>query len=722
MPIHRIQIYFIFIFLLFLIFRCSKEKQPDNQAPVVTITTPADSQTVYDEFTVTASASDNVGILKVEFFIDNTVVPVSEDLTSPYEYIWNTTGELDSSYHYIYANAYDMSNNITTSKTVVCVVNNEGRAPVPVALHVPEEIDKHSIYLSWEKSIDKDFREYRLYRNIVDVWDSTAALVSIIQNRSTLNYRDIGVNADSSKVTPYGLDENTRYYYQLAVVDSFDLQGRSVSTSGVTILPTPVTLKDSYKATKYSVTISWYSTNEDVRYYRVHRSRQPTVGSTMSDSVGIAAPENVAYTDTGLVAVTGYYYKMFLIDSAGYSVGSNTIRIETAGIDTLQLFTPLEDDISKCAIRLRWTRNHEEDNTTYNLFRSDQSGVTSLDDSVTVIENKDDTVYVDRCLEQGKTYYYILHLRDSRDNLSISNEVNATTLQIQPLQISSTNIEKYSAQLNWEKYGSDDFLEYGLYRDVYDDFDTASAESKLYFHDKQTTQHIDANLILDQTYYYKFSVRDTFGYAALSLTSIHTKSVQPVEIKSVEVVSDQSFLITFTMNREDEDFSHYEVYRAKSSEVDMTDTKVLTRYDKADTSFTDVFEQSQIAQFFYRAYVFDQRGNSCTGSNVMGDTLNADPSPVELSVDGTTHQSVTLSWTKNQNEDFQRYSLYRCVYDDFTKDSPDAVHVVDIYNEDVKRYEDQNLSGGVLYYYIIYIFDIGGKYAASNIVSGLTTP
>jgi hypothetical protein len=93
----------------------------DTQAPTVSITAPTGGATVSGTTTVTASASDNVGVSKVEFYIDGTLK--STDTSSPYSYDWNTTTYTNSS-HSIYAKAYDAANNVGTSSTVTVTVSN----------------------------------------------------------------------------------------------------------------------------------------------------------------------------------------------------------------------------------------------------------------------------------------------------------------------------------------------------------------------------------------------------------------------------------------------------------------------------------------------------------------------------------------------------------------------------------------------------------------------
>jgi hypothetical protein len=93
----------------------------DTTAPTVSVTAPANGATVSGTVSVNATASDNVGVSKVEFYVDGTLR--STDTTSPYSYSWDTTTFSNSS-HTIVAKAYDAANNIGTSSNVTVTVNN----------------------------------------------------------------------------------------------------------------------------------------------------------------------------------------------------------------------------------------------------------------------------------------------------------------------------------------------------------------------------------------------------------------------------------------------------------------------------------------------------------------------------------------------------------------------------------------------------------------------
>src|SRR5207247_6286752 len=92
----------------------------DTNPPAVTITSPTDAATVSGTVTIAASASDDVGIAGVQFFVDGNAQG-AEITSAPYSISW-ATRQLPNGAHILTARARDSGGNATTSSAV----------PVPV--------------------------------------------------------------------------------------------------------------------------------------------------------------------------------------------------------------------------------------------------------------------------------------------------------------------------------------------------------------------------------------------------------------------------------------------------------------------------------------------------------------------------------------------------------------------------------------------------------------
>ncbi|PYS20039.1 MAG: hypothetical protein DMG11_30690, partial [Acidobacteria bacterium] len=95
---------------------------PDSTPPTVSLTAPVNGATVSGTTTVSATASDNVGVVGVQFKLDGANLG-AEDTASPYSVSWNTTTASNGS-HTLTAVARDAAGNSTTSAAVTVTVSN----------------------------------------------------------------------------------------------------------------------------------------------------------------------------------------------------------------------------------------------------------------------------------------------------------------------------------------------------------------------------------------------------------------------------------------------------------------------------------------------------------------------------------------------------------------------------------------------------------------------
>src|SRR5207249_1996229 len=96
---------------------------PDATPPTVSITSPSSVSTVCGTITVTASASDNVGVAGVQFRLDGSDLG-AEDASSPYSVSWDTSAVSNGS-HTLTARARDAAGNTATSSPVTVTVSND---------------------------------------------------------------------------------------------------------------------------------------------------------------------------------------------------------------------------------------------------------------------------------------------------------------------------------------------------------------------------------------------------------------------------------------------------------------------------------------------------------------------------------------------------------------------------------------------------------------------
>ncbi len=98
----------------------------DTTVPTVNITTPVSGATISGQVKVVASATDNVGLAKVEFLVDGAVKHA--DTTAPYEYLFDSLS-LPNGSHGLQARAYDAAGNAANSSVVTVNIANPVQNP-----------------------------------------------------------------------------------------------------------------------------------------------------------------------------------------------------------------------------------------------------------------------------------------------------------------------------------------------------------------------------------------------------------------------------------------------------------------------------------------------------------------------------------------------------------------------------------------------------------------
>jgi hypothetical protein len=88
----------------------------DTTSPSVTITSPAGGAKVSGTVTVSASASDNVAVVKVELWVDGKLS--STDTASPWSFSLSTRSWKAGVSHKLVCKAYDAAGTVGTSATV----------------------------------------------------------------------------------------------------------------------------------------------------------------------------------------------------------------------------------------------------------------------------------------------------------------------------------------------------------------------------------------------------------------------------------------------------------------------------------------------------------------------------------------------------------------------------------------------------------------------------
>ncbi len=93
----------------------------DTQPPTSTITAPMDGSTVAGVVTISASATDNVGVARVDFYVKTTLVGSASN--PPYQVTWDSRSRVNGKVA-LAVKAYDAAGNYKSSPNVFVTIAN----------------------------------------------------------------------------------------------------------------------------------------------------------------------------------------------------------------------------------------------------------------------------------------------------------------------------------------------------------------------------------------------------------------------------------------------------------------------------------------------------------------------------------------------------------------------------------------------------------------------
>lgn len=115
---------------------------PDTTPPTVSITSPVEGAVLLGLVDIAASATDDVGVTKVEFYVDGVLL--AEDQNSPYLASWDTSTTINDS-HVLTAKAYDAAGNVGTATPVSVTVSNPPPDTTPPTVNITYPADGSTV-------------------------------------------------------------------------------------------------------------------------------------------------------------------------------------------------------------------------------------------------------------------------------------------------------------------------------------------------------------------------------------------------------------------------------------------------------------------------------------------------------------------------------------------------------------------------------------------------
>jgi glucose/arabinose dehydrogenase/PKD repeat protein len=393
---------------------------PDTTLPSVSLSAPAGNAIVTGTaVTVSATASDNVGVVGVQFIMDGANLG-TEDATAPYSIVWNTTTAASTS-HSLSARARDLAGNIATAAAVNVTVDNQAPTGSVVINGGAAATASRSVTLTLSAA------------------DAAGPVSQMRFSNAATGFSTAEAYATTKAWTlTSGAGTKTVYVQFKDAIGNW-----SVSVTAAIILDTTaptISAVSSSGVSSSSATIAW-TTSEPA-------TSQVEYGPTISYGTLTAADGNLVTSHsvviTGLASQTTYNYRARSKDAAGNEgLGSRLTFTTASGPDLTAPSTPAglaAIIISPTQINLSWSAATDNVGVTgYFVYR----------DTIQVAAPATTSVQ-DTALTRGTTYGYSVAARDAAGNISApSTPVSVTTPAFVVANVQSSGITSSKATVTW---------------------------------------------------------------------------------------------------------------------------------------------------------------------------------------------------------------------------------------------------------------------------------
>jgi len=396
---------------------------------------------------------------------------------------------------------------------------------------------------------------------------------------------------------------------------------------------------------------------------------------------------------------------------------------------------------------LTWDETMALDFDHYEVHMTNADDFIPVEKSlVDTVDDQSTTEYNVTGLSEGTTYYFRVRVVDNENPekgpyLKDSNEVEGTTdgLNIPPpapFLEEAWTITNDSAKLNWSRCNESDFAYYELHASLDQNFTANKNNSWAKLYDPDMTGGQFIGLWENETIYAKIRVWDSGRKNNLSNeVTFKTLDYDPLASTLFDPTNtsyhETDLFWTYNCNT---DFNHYEVhYSTEEGFTPEAATLYQANYDLRDNETKVEGLQDGVTYYFVIRTV--DNGSHHVDSNEIEVTtplLNIPPIAVVLEVpDGSdiSDKWIKLSWSENEEEDFDHYEIYRSNIENFDIDDDEGELVKEETRASRTSYKVTNLDPDTTYHFKVRTWDEGDEetqqeplYNDSNEISVHTEP
>ncbi len=214
--------------LLTFFFNCSITEEVEDYKvfPEIRIVKPEPGSVISQLTLLSAIVSDSMGVEKVDFIINDSLVFTGEKSDSLYNYNWNTSEYKDGQYK-INAIAKNTIGNTKKSSTLTLQIDNSKSDPDAQNI-IDIKYNRTEMTIFWEPSIEQDFFRYEILSS--SSYNGLKILLASISDSSIVSFKTSNFNP----AIPM--------FYWLKVIDKFNYHSIGNGYRLLDAVPTPISL------------------------------------------------------------------------------------------------------------------------------------------------------------------------------------------------------------------------------------------------------------------------------------------------------------------------------------------------------------------------------------------------------------------------------------------------------------------------------------------------
>jgi len=544
--------------------------------------------------------------------------------------------------------------------------------------------------------------------------DNAANEVGFIIERKTGPggvYADLDtVNANVTSFANSGLISGTQYFYK---VRAYNTGGQSAASNvaPATTLFDPPDAPTNLTATTVSNTridLAWKDNADDEEGYKIER-KTSAVGSIFAplDTVG---PNVTSFTDTSVMALSTYFYRVVGFNVDGQSGYSNEVSATTLPNAPEAPSNLTATALSNTQIKLVWTDNASNEEG-FKIER--KTGATGLFAEVGTVVMANAKTFTDTSLSGSTEFFYRVRAYNPGGASAYTNEAKATTLPDPPNAPSNlvTKPGKKRIVLDWSD-NSDNETGFKIERKL----DTAVNFTQIATVGANAVTYADTGLGVNTKYTYRLRAYNAGGHSAYSADVQGTTLPNPpaaAATLAAKVMSSSQIDLSWQDKSGNE--AGFKIERKLGNAGAFSQ---IATVGANVTSFSSNNLNTN-TKYSYRVRAYNAGGNSAYSNTVEATTLPKAPvAPANLTVIVASFSRLNLAWQdKSANED--SFKIERA-----SASSAQAGTFVEIAKlpANATAFADTGLSASTPYFYRVRASNTGGQSPYSNDANATTNP